>query len=302
MHPSRVVCLRRAVPATRPSSLLLISACGIPPADTQRRTFLSTPPKSAQSAAPCTSNRLSGRTCMISGASSGIGLAIAERFLREGASRIILVGRSFDRLAAAAARLESPTQTAADDNTTDDVATRAPEEDSQLRSRHTAPAEPLSPGSLIESSERLHLLVGDVSDAGSWGRELEKAMVRRFLLSIINYMYYILTPTATRRHPRQRSRNIRLQHPPPHRTIRHLPSPPHKPRRRPAHLARAGPRLHPQQSEEPIVVRPGRPTPFEMHHQRVVPAGAQGRDRRCSLRGFQGGRPWAYAVVGCRDG
>ncbi|PKY03374.1 NAD(P)-binding protein [Aspergillus campestris IBT 28561] len=112
---------------------------------------------------------------MITGGSSGIGFAIAERFLREGASRVILVGRSFDRLAAAAARLEAPTLTAGEDSSTDDVATRAPEEDRQLRSRHT-PTEQLSPGSLIESSERLHLLVGDVSDAGSWGRELEKAM------------------------------------------------------------------------------------------------------------------------------
>ncbi|PLN83932.1 hypothetical protein BDW42DRAFT_57443 [Aspergillus taichungensis] len=176
MHQLRVLCLRRATPATRPSSVLLLSAHRTPPAKAQTRTFVSTFPKNAQSAT-CTSNRLSGRTCMITGGSSGIGYAIAERFLREGASRVILVGRSFDRLAAAAdTLLETSTLTAGEDSSTDDVATRAPEEDRQLGSRYTPPAEPLSPGSLIESSERLHLLVGDVSDAGSWDRELEKAM------------------------------------------------------------------------------------------------------------------------------
>lgn len=297
MHQLRILCLRRAIPATRPSSVLLFSEQRTPPANAQRRTYVSSFPKNAQSAI-CMSNRLSGRTCMITGGSSGIGYAIAERFLREGASRVILVGRSFDRLAAAAAALlETPTLTAGEDSSTDDVATRAPEEDRQLRPRHTSPAEPLSPGSLIESSERLHLLVGDVSDAGSWGRELEKAMVSRFLpvhgYSIISH------PTATRRHPRQRSRNLQLQHPPPHRTVRHLASPPHKPRRRPAHLTRAGPCLHPQQSEDPVRSRAfsRRPTSLEMHHQRVVSVGAEGRDWCRSVRGFQGWGPWAYAIV-----
>lgn len=46
--------------------------------------------------------RLSGRTCMITGGTSGIGYAIAERFLQEGAGRIILVGRSYERLVNAA--------------------------------------------------------------------------------------------------------------------------------------------------------------------------------------------------------
>lgn len=177
MYQLRIFCLRSGLPAMRPSSsLLLFSAHRTPLANAQRRAFLSTSPKSAQSAT-CTSNRLSGRTCMITGGSSGIGFAIAERFLREGASRVILVGRSFDRLANAAARLETPTRTAGEDSSTDDVATRAPEEDRELCPRHTPPTEPLLPGSLFESSERLHLLVGDVSDAGSWSRELEKAMV-----------------------------------------------------------------------------------------------------------------------------
>ncbi|KAJ5674461.1 uncharacterized protein N7477_004395 [Penicillium maclennaniae] len=55
---------------------------------------------------PSHSNRLSGRTCMITGGTSGIGFAIAERFLQEGATTVILVGRSQERLQAAAGRLD----------------------------------------------------------------------------------------------------------------------------------------------------------------------------------------------------
>ncbi|KAJ5647806.1 Short-chain dehydrogenase/reductase SDR [Penicillium lividum] len=69
---------------------------------------------------------------MITGGTSGIGFAIAERFLREGASSIILVGRSQERLEAAAANLRS--------------------------------------------SDKVRLLVGDVAEAGTWMRELEKEM------------------------------------------------------------------------------------------------------------------------------
>ncbi|KAL1972965.1 hypothetical protein VTN31DRAFT_6507 [Thermomyces dupontii] len=50
--------------------------------------------------------RLMDQTCMITGGSSGIGYAIAERFLAEGAKAIILVGRSHDRLMEAKKRLE----------------------------------------------------------------------------------------------------------------------------------------------------------------------------------------------------
>ncbi|KAJ5525325.1 hypothetical protein N7494_011975 [Penicillium frequentans] len=77
-------------------------------------------------------SRLSGRTCMITGGTSGIGFAIADRFLQEGASSIILVGRSRERLEAAATNLRS--------------------------------------------SDKVRLLVGDVAEAGTWMRELEKEM------------------------------------------------------------------------------------------------------------------------------
>lgn len=92
-------------------------------------------------------NRLSGRTCMITGGTSGIGFAIAERFLQEGASSIILVGRSQKRLQDAAARL----------------GISAP---SCSREADTS-----------VTSEQVRLLVGDVGDAGSWMRDLEKEMV-----------------------------------------------------------------------------------------------------------------------------
>lgn len=85
-------------------------------------------------------NRLSGRTCMITGGTSGIGFAIAERFLQEGASRIILVGRSQDRLQKAAEKISVSNGTET-------------------------------------SSDQVRLVVGDVGEAGTWMRELEKEMV-----------------------------------------------------------------------------------------------------------------------------
>ncbi|KAL4752041.1 hypothetical protein BDW72DRAFT_202620 [Aspergillus terricola var. indicus] len=122
------------------------------------------------------SNRLTGRTCMITGGSSGIGFAIAERFLNEGVDRIILVGRSYERLVRAAAQLECPaTSSQRRSNETakghdSDVTTRTPEGD-QAQGRSG-----LSPGMLIESSNRVSLLLGDVSEAAGWTRDLESAM------------------------------------------------------------------------------------------------------------------------------
>ncbi|CAG8360832.1 unnamed protein product [Penicillium salamii] len=104
-------------------------------------------------------NRLSGRKCLITGGTSGIGYAIAERFLQEGASTIVLVGRSQERLEQAALRLAPFTNTSPIEESDSVVATRAPEEDA----RQSPPG-------------NIRLLVGDVSDARSWMRELEKEM------------------------------------------------------------------------------------------------------------------------------
>lgn len=110
-------------------------------------------------------NRLSGRICMITGGTSGIGFAIAERFLQEGARRVVLVGRSHKRLLDAAGRLETS-------------GIVAKENIGQTMSKN---------GTLITSSDRVSLLVGDVADAGSWMRELEKEMVciSRYLVCIV---------------------------------------------------------------------------------------------------------------------
>ncbi|CAI7569965.1 unnamed protein product [Penicillium bialowiezense] len=95
---------------------------------------------------------------------SGIGYAIAERFLQEGASTIVLVGRSHKRLEEAASRLEPFTnKSPVLEEPNGKIATRAPEEDSHQ-----------------PTQGNIRLLVGDVSDAGSWMRELEKEMASLF--------------------------------------------------------------------------------------------------------------------------
>lgn len=111
---------------------------------------------------------------MITGATSGIGHAIADRFLQEGAGRIILVGRSYQRLADAAARLREYPEGVATGNGSDDIlATRAPEEDQQ---EYT--------GIGLSEGRRVSFLVGDVSESGSWVRELEESMVGQLLLPL----------------------------------------------------------------------------------------------------------------------
>ncbi|KAJ5956332.1 hypothetical protein N7501_010611 [Penicillium viridicatum] len=105
-------------------------------------------------------NRLAGRKCMVTGGTSGIGFAIAQRFLQEGASTIVLVGRSQTRLEEAAAKLEPLAVTLPElGESNDEVATRAPEEDNQQ-----------------STQGKIRLLVRDVSNAGPWMRELEKEM------------------------------------------------------------------------------------------------------------------------------
>jgi NAD(P)-dependent dehydrogenase (short-subunit alcohol dehydrogenase family) len=110
---------------------------------------------------------------MITGGTSGIGFAIAERFLKEGASTIVLVGRSQTRLEEAAAKLWSLAVIPSDlGESNDEIATRTPEEDNQQ-----------------SMQGKIRLLVGDVSDAGSWMRELEKEMV--------SYLVYLNTSLLT---------------------------------------------------------------------------------------------------------
>lgn len=108
--------------------------------------------------------RLHGRTAMITGGSSGIGYATAEHFLAEGASKVILVGRSHEKLQDASRRLTESVAAGASRN--GDVATRAPEEDVSERT--------------TSSGSRIEILIGDISVASEWMSELEKAMVTWF--------------------------------------------------------------------------------------------------------------------------
>jgi FlaA1/EpsC-like NDP-sugar epimerase len=124
------------------------------------RSFSSQPNDPGSDVSFQPANRLSGRRCLITGGTSGIGFAIAERFLQEGASTIVLVGRSQKRLEEAASRLAPFSNGSPIEELNGEVATRTPEEDMQ------------------NSSGNIRILVGDVSNAGSWMRELEKEMVR----------------------------------------------------------------------------------------------------------------------------
>ncbi|KAL4800712.1 hypothetical protein BDV19DRAFT_375405 [Aspergillus venezuelensis] len=138
------------------------------------RTFTSyTPTLNSTTFHP--SNRLSGRTCMITGGSSGIGYSIAERFLNEGVDRIILVGRSYERLLRAAKQLgpaTSQSNAIGDQTDTDNgVATKAPEGYQQ-----TGGDAPPTQGTVVELSRRIGLLVGDISTASTWTKQLETAM------------------------------------------------------------------------------------------------------------------------------
>lgn len=172
--------LQRSLRACRAQSPLLFTPKIHLPLSVPTRLISSTPIKDNYPVTNSPGNQLSGRTCMITGGSSGIGYAIAERFLQEGAERIIVVGRSFERLAHAATRLQSATS--ADESVTlpdgEVATTRALEEQrSQGQGQGQSQAVERTPGSLVSASERISLLVGDVSEAGAWDRELEKAMV-----------------------------------------------------------------------------------------------------------------------------
>lgn len=116
-------------------------------------------------------NRLHGRTALITGGSTGIGYAIAERFLAEGASKVILIGRRHEKLKDASRRLTESILKPI--NQTGYVATRTPEED--VGEKMTSP------------DSKIEVLVGDIAAASDWMDELEKAMVPLPLLLSASY-------------------------------------------------------------------------------------------------------------------
>ncbi|PYI11504.1 3-oxoacyl-acyl carrier protein reductase [Aspergillus sclerotiicarbonarius CBS 121057] len=140
------------------------------------------------------SNRLTGRTCMITGGTSGIGFAIAERFLQEGASRVILVGRSHERLNNAASRLKvsSPSSRSIQSTESQEPVT------AEAQQHH-----------LIEASEKINLLIGDISEAGSWARELEKVMQTTNLDILVNAAGLSISSILPKSEPLDISRILR---------------------------------------------------------------------------------------------
>jgi NAD(P)-dependent dehydrogenase (short-subunit alcohol dehydrogenase family) len=112
---------------------------------------------------------------MITGGSSGIGLAIAERYLQEGAKRVILVGRSYQRLVKAANYLGGVV-------VMPEKLDQATQEDwdvigfSEFQEQPEVSLEK-KPGSFAAISDTVSLLVGDVSSVDQWERELESQMV-----------------------------------------------------------------------------------------------------------------------------
>lgn len=109
--------------------------------------------------------RLADQTCMITGGSSGIGYAIAERFLAEGAKGIILVGRSKPRLIEAKTRLEQRL---------------SPERSTTIS---------ILPGDVSKLSEENSRRDDNDNERKGWLKDLEKEMVRICYFPCIRAIY-----------------------------------------------------------------------------------------------------------------
>ncbi|PYI31964.1 NAD(P)-binding protein [Aspergillus indologenus CBS 114.80] len=150
-----------------------------PTPKTRPYTTSSTPPQYPPS------NRLKGRSCMITGGTSGIGYAIAARFLQEGIDQVILVGRSHARLVHAATTLSSGTAA----------------EVSALRQTSSPPETAAAQHTLLPFSQTISLLVGDVAEAGSWSRELEQVMQTTNPTHLINAAGLSISSVLTKSAP-----------------------------------------------------------------------------------------------------
>lgn len=129
---------------------------------------------------------------MVTGGSSGIGFAIARRFLREGAGKVILVGRSRQRLEQAVRGLEEDEQPSSyddDDPQNDgvnirDAAKRATppiqsiEYDSVIHDQpHETTTAAAKDCAISHLGQHFTLAVGDVGNPAFWGDEVKKLMV-----------------------------------------------------------------------------------------------------------------------------
>ncbi|EEH34116.2 3-oxoacyl-[acyl-carrier protein] reductase [Paracoccidioides lutzii Pb01] len=167
---------------------------------------------------------LKGLTCMVTGGSSGIGYAIARRFLREGAEKVILVGRSRRRLEEAVRRLEEeedrgdyvePGRPMGENN--DDLPQGNGVDVHNPAQRATPPMQSIEFDNLVhdqphdtvtvkdceisEFGPRFTLAVGDVGNPSFWGEEIKKLMDNvDVLVNAAGISYSSLLPLTKEEH------------------------------------------------------------------------------------------------------
>ncbi|OJD21240.1 hypothetical protein ACJ73_07422 [Blastomyces percursus] len=133
---------------------------------------------------------LKGLTCMVTGGSSGIGFAIARKFLREGVEKVILVGRSKRRLEEAVRDLEGGNGLSFFDDLQQNggvdirnAAKRAIPPIQSIEYDNVIHDQPHDVGILAAKDceishlgTRFTLAVGDVGNPAFWGDEIKKLM------------------------------------------------------------------------------------------------------------------------------
>lgn len=166
------------------------------------------------------SDRLKDRACVITGGSSGIGYAIAERFLHEGAGKVVIIGRNKKRLLAAMEKLQlSLSGSTVDRGTGSQEPTKNVKESGENQEISQDACE------IIEFSPRIEALAGDVGLSKFWASApCKTALVRPlpYELSIglitripnssgivdVNEVTSKLTSLVRHRCPRQRRRGL----------------------------------------------------------------------------------------------